>query len=120
VEPEDITYGLTVVVEELYTTERPNCAALAAYTPKPATADPKHVVGEWCTLQRHSSAAVVASTPETVTVRAVVLACTTDEDKDAVEGEMFTHSQVRSVVPRVLSRRGLRAIVTKDSKSILT
>ena len=72
------------------------------------------------TLQRHSSAAVVASTPVAMTVRAVVRACTTDEAKDAVEGEVCTHSRVRSVVPRVLSRRGLRAIATKDSKSLLT
>ena len=35
VEPEDTTYGLTVVVEELYTTERPNCAAMVVSSPEP-------------------------------------------------------------------------------------
>ena len=121
VEHEAITKGLKVVaVGELCTTETPNCVALVASTPKPSSEDLVHVVEAVRTLQRHSSAAVVASTPVAMTVRAVVPACTTDEAKDAVEGEVYTHSRVRSVVPRVLSRRGLRAIVTKDSKSLLT
>ena len=83
--------GLTVVVEELYTTETLNCAAMAASIPKPSREKLAYVVEAVRTLQRHISAAVVASTTETVTVCAVVPGCTTDEYKDAVEEEVFTH-----------------------------
>ena len=66
VEPKGITQGLRVVVEQLYTTETLNCAAMAASTPKPSWENLAYVVDAVRTLQRHRSAVVVVSTPEPV------------------------------------------------------
>ena len=55
---------LSLIAIKFRTIERPNCAAPAIFTPKPALEDLEHVVEAVCTILARSSAAVVASSPK--------------------------------------------------------